>query len=467
MASPLDHIRWNLKDPLSHHRRIVLGFLWVGLFVLTGRLAGAAKEMAIAWRYGVSETVDAYLFVYNLVSLPVSIFFSVLTVVLLPLLAKAKIVNSADLARFRGELLGLTLLIGFILGCLTYFGLPLLMTASWAGLNGALLQQALTMASPLCLLLPVGLVVSLFSSLHMADGYHRNTLLEALPSVVMLAALLMPPNSVPEPLIWGSIIGVALQMAGLVWTLHINGQLNYPVLGFQSNVWKGFGYSFGIMAIGQALMGLIGTVDQFFAAQLGTGAISILGYANRIISLIVSIGAIAISRAILPIFSKMEGEGHYSELLALARHWVKLMFILGTGVIILSWVCAPWIIKLILERGAFTVSNTHEVTDAFRYGLIQIPFYFSSMVLTSLLASQQKYLALSVIGAFNLLIKIFLNIILFPYLKIDGLIASTALMYVFSFSILVVFINEKNQRIFNEIKKHSKLYKSNIRLFKR
>jgi hypothetical protein len=47
----------------------------------SGKLAGAAKEMAIAWRYGVSDTVDAYVFVFNLATWPVSLWFGVLTVV--------------------------------------------------------------------------------------------------------------------------------------------------------------------------------------------------------------------------------------------------------------------------------------------------------------------------------------------------------------------------------------------------
>ena len=60
MSSIANRIRRHLSDPESHHRKIATGFVWVALFVFIGKLAGAAKEMAIAWRYGVSETVDAY-----------------------------------------------------------------------------------------------------------------------------------------------------------------------------------------------------------------------------------------------------------------------------------------------------------------------------------------------------------------------------------------------------------------------
>ena len=58
----------------SSHARILSGFLWVSLFLFLGKATGAAKEMAVAWRYGVSPIVDAYVFVFNLLAWPGGIF---------------------------------------------------------------------------------------------------------------------------------------------------------------------------------------------------------------------------------------------------------------------------------------------------------------------------------------------------------------------------------------------------------
>ena len=43
------------------HQSIIRGMLLVGSFAVLGKLASAAKEIAVAWRYGVSAEVDAYL----------------------------------------------------------------------------------------------------------------------------------------------------------------------------------------------------------------------------------------------------------------------------------------------------------------------------------------------------------------------------------------------------------------------
>lgn len=91
---------------------------WVSLFVFVGKLAGAAKEIAIAYRYGVSAEVDAYLFVLNLIGWPTAVWFSVLVVVLVPLAARIRQDAKGDLPLFRAELLGLAILIGLTLAAL-------------------------------------------------------------------------------------------------------------------------------------------------------------------------------------------------------------------------------------------------------------------------------------------------------------------------------------------------------------
>ena len=89
------------------------------------------------------------------------------------------------------------------------------------------------------------------------------------------------------------------------------------------------------MLAGQALMSFVGIIDQFFAAHLGTGAIATLSYANRILALILGLGATAVGRATLPIFSKAEAQGS-AHGRRLASHWVRLLFLLGVIAMILA-----------------------------------------------------------------------------------------------------------------------------------
>ncbi len=439
MSIICNRIRRHLSNSESNHRRIAVGFLWIAFFVLIGRLAGAAKEMAIAWRFGVSESVDAYVFVVNLIGLPVSIFFSVLSVLLLPLIARVRNENPGDMPRFRRELLGLTLAAGLGLGGLVYVILPVLLNTGMAGFSGAALVQALAMSGPLSLLLPMGVVISLFSVSLMANGHYRNTLLEALPALAILAALLMPPGGLLDSLIWGSVAGFALQLAGLGWSLQRSGDLPLPTLAFQSPAWKGFLRSFSIIAAGQTLMSVTGVIDQFFAAHLGVGAISTLSYANRIVGLILSLGAMAISRSTMPIFSELAGQGKESEVRALTSYWAKLMFVFGLVVMGLAWCFAPWIVELLFQRGAFKSEDTLIVAELMRYLVLQLPFYFSGIIFISLLSAQKKYAAIQWVAISNFSVKVLAIVLLTPVLGIRAIALSTSLMYFASMAMLLVY----------------------------
>jgi len=426
--------RWinRLRNAHPDHHAIARGMVWVALFVLLGSLARAAKEMAIAYRYGVSAEVDAYLFVFNLLSWPVGVWFSVLTVVLVPLAARIRQDASAELPHFRSELLGLTLLLGLALAFLGWLGLPLLLHSSWTGLPQTTLAFAIDMVPMLVLLAPLGVIISLFSAWMLAAGRHANTLLESVPALAILVALLAFPGGGAEPLIWGTLAGFAFHLVSLAVPLTRQGEIEAPRFTRQSPQWTPFWQGFGIMLAGQALMSFIGIVDQFFAAHLGTGAIATLSYANRILALILGMGAMAVSRATLPVFSRALAQGG-KQVHRVATHWVRLLFALGVVAMVVSWWLAPWGVKLLFERGAFTAQDTVIVAEVLRYGLTQLPFYFAGLVFVSYLSSRGLYIWLFWSGVIGLCFKSLGNALFIPVYGIGGIALATAFMYATNF----------------------------------
>lgn len=435
----LDVIWERLRHAHPDHYTIARGMAWVSWFVFLGSIVRVAKEVAIASRYGVGVEVDAYLFVFNLVVWPVGIWFSVLTVVLVPLAARIWQDASVELPRFRAELLGLTLLLGVVLVLLVWLLLPVLLRSSWTGLPEATSIIATNMVPMLALLAPLGLLISLLSTWMLAAGWHANTLLESVPALAVLVTLLAFSGSGAEPLVWGTFAGFALHLVCLATPLVRRGELEGPRFTRQSPQWIPFWQGFGIMLGGQAFMGLTGIIDQFFAAHLGTGAIASLGYANRVLALIVGMGAMAVSRATLPVFSKAQAQGD-EQVYRVAARWVRLLLVLGFATMAVSWGLAPWGIKLLFERGAFTSQDTAIVVELFRYGLPQLPFYFAGIVLVSLLASQGRHGAIAVVAGTNLLVKILAVQGLTAVFGIKGIALATSLMYATTLVLLGVVV---------------------------
>ena len=437
MRSIASRVRRHLDDSESHHRKIAVGVIWVGLFAAIGKMAGAAKEMAIALRYGVSEAVDAYVFIFNLVTWPVSVWFSVLTVVLVPIIARLRHDSPGELLRFRGQLLGLTLIIGLGMGILAWFGLPALLKAGWLGLSDKALTKALQMCGGLTILAPIGTVISFLSAWMLACGRHLNTLFEAIPALIILAALLLPLGLVAEPLLWGTVAGFALHAAALAGPLQKRGELQAPSFGFSSTAWQGFWSGAGIVAVGQALSSLVSVIDQFFAAGLGPGALSTLSYANRCLALLLGMGAMAISRATLPVFSELNARRD-TNVNILALRWVKWMFSLGAVVLVIGWVFSPLMVEVLFERGMFSNDDTRAVSSVLQIALIQTPFYFSSLVLVQYLSSIGSYFSLLLLGGLGLVMKLACAWLLSPIMGWSGLVLSTAFVFAINAAIMAV-----------------------------
>lgn len=436
----LRSLRDRIINAHPDHHAIAKNMAWVVVFLVLGKLIGAAKEMAIAYHYGISVEVDAYLFVCNLLNWPVGIWFSVLTVVLVPLAARIRGDNPSEISAFRSELLGITLLLGSCLVLLAWQGLPILLRSTWVGLSPNTANIAIKLVPPLVLITLIGVLVSLYSAWMMSAGKQANTLLEGVPAMVILVAVTVFSGGL-EPLIWGTLGGVVLQLVCLLVPSIRSGEIEKPRFTVRSDHWSVFWNGFGIMLAGQVLLSFIVVIDQFFAARLGEGSIATLSYANRILALLLSLGATAVARATLPIFSQAESrESGATHLIRVANHWAFFMFVLGVVGVFVGWWLAPWGVRLLFERGAFTADHSDAVTEVLRYGLAQLPFYFSGLVLVSLLSSWQKYKLIAISGGCNLLVKVVANFAFVPFFGIGGIVMANAAMYFVSCILLYRFV---------------------------
>lgn len=185
-------IRKRISNAHPDHHAIARGMAWVALFVFVGKLTSAAKEMTIAYRYGVSDQVDAYLFIFNLINWPVGVWSGILTIVLVPLAARIRQTAPAELPRFRAELFAFTLVLGCDLALLFWFGLPMLLRPSWLGLS-------------------------------------------------ILVTLLILPSDGVEPLVWGTLAGFICHVASLAAPLAWKGEIETPRFTSHSPQWPRFG----------------------------------------------------------------------------------------------------------------------------------------------------------------------------------------------------------------------------------
>ena len=412
----------------------------VAFFLLLGKAAGAAKEMAVAYRYGISDAVDAYQFTMVMANwLPITIV-GALSVVLIPVLVRARREDRPSRARFLGELQGWIIAIGTLLAVAIYVAWPWVLSLAGQGLSGEAQRMSadLTFAfAPAALLT---LMTGISAARLRAHERHINTLLDSVPAVVILVWVLLAAtvNDI-GPLLWGTLVGYFIQSVWLLWLASkADGMWGRPRLGLSAHQWPELVKAAGVMLIGQVAMSFVGPIDQYTAANLGSNANATLGYASRLLALILGVGAASVGRAALPVLADIHARGDHVRGRATALKWSVIMLGAGAGVTLVGWLLAPWGVALLFERGAFTAQDTATVAHVMRWGLLQLPFYFGVLILVQLLASQNRYRIMAAIAIANFAIKAVMNQVLAPIMGPAGIMLATSIMYALSYTCYVV-----------------------------
>jgi peptidoglycan biosynthesis protein MviN/MurJ (putative lipid II flippase) len=419
--------------------RIARSAMRVSLFVLIGKCAGAFKEMAIAYRYGINHLVDAYQLTISLITWLPTTLVAVLAVVLVPAMVKLRASSKEEQARFLGELNGMAVLIGVCFAALLYLGWPFVLDF----MAGNLSEDTRVMSYRMMLgMAPVGvliLTICLHSARLQAHGRHVNTLLECIPAIVLLVFVLVWRDSTSlTPLIYGTTLGYLLQAVTLGVLSHKVDKVRARFsLSLHSSQWPPMYRAVGIFMIGQLIMSFSTPLDQYFVAGLGDGSNATLGYANRVLALVISMGALAISRATLPVLSEIMSGGDQDRARRTALMWAALMFAVGLLVVMMVWPLAPFGVGLLFQRGAFTAADTAAVASLVRWGLVQIPCYFAVLALVQLLASQGRFKAMAIVAIANFVIKAIANFVLVRWFGVAGVLFATGIM---SFSSLGCYL---------------------------
>jgi len=429
----------------SPHWRILKNMFLVSMFLGLGKLAGAGKEVAVAYRYGTSEFADLFGLAQSVVTWLPTVWMAVSVSVLVPLTHK---LSTSQRLLFHRELNACLLIVGALLALLTYWFMPALVRIASPDFAQQHSTEFERLAFVVSLAVPFIVVTSLFNAQLLAVERHSNTLLNGIPSLVLLLTLLaFPYFHNTDALSAGFLMGAIIHVLVLYYLVRSVEFFGKPKFSMQSEGWKGFLDALSIMMFSNFIISIAPIVDQILASKLATGSIATLGYSVRLTALFVGLGATAVSRAILPILSKSDS---YSLRRSITARWFGLLFIGGIIFSLVAWIATPMLVSLMFERGAFTAEDSVRVSNTLRYGLSQIPFYFAGIVLVQYFASQRKYWVLFGSSCVALLVKLLFGWWLAQELGTRGITLSTGIMYVSTFSYLIIMFlrdSETKERV--------------------
>lgn len=415
----------------NYSKQIAHSAILVSVFLIIAKVIGAAKEIAIAYRYGTTSVVDNYSLTFNLANWPITIFTMSAGMIIIPALVQLEREAPEEREAVFQAIMGWS-----ALGSLLLAGGFALMPWVFRDHLGpkfasASFHELRDMTLSLAVMIPGGVMAALLAARLMSGQKFVNTLFEAIPSVVVMISIFIfrDPAQAPFALGIGTSVGFALYAATLLAVQPGPRRELIPNLKGTPSLKKHIGRGILVILAAQMIFSFGGSIlDQLSATRLPAESNAVLGYANRLLMLVITLGATVVGRATLPVLSAARVEGGGAEK-RLAMKWSVALFGVGFVAAGIGYLLAPFGVDLLFHRGAFDASDLAAVVRVLRAGLCQIPFYFSGLIIAQMLASQRRYGAILTCNTLALAAKFIALSLLMKPLGLVGVMLSTSVMY--------------------------------------
>jgi putative peptidoglycan lipid II flippase len=432
---------WNTWQERSVNRRIFAAMATVGGVTVVVKLAAAAKEIVVASQFGTSDELDAFLIAFLLPQFAINLIGGSLNAALIPTYLQVREQEGQGAAQ---RLLSgvMVLSVGFLVG----LSIVLAVTASYVLplVASGFSPEKVAVARSLYYGLLATLVLSGLATTWGAvlNAENRFALPAAAPVATSILTVLVVIGIAKQwgghALVLGTVGGVLIETTVLGWALAREGVSLIPRWSGISPAVKEVLRQYAPMVAAGFLMGGAGVVSQSMAAMLDSGSVSALAYGNKVTSLIIGIGAVAVSRAVLPHFSRMviamDWDGLRHTLLTYSR-WLLIVTLPVTLALIYF---SEAIVAVLFQRGAFTEADTNLVGRVQAMVLLQVPLYMVSMLFVRLISAFKANHLMLWGNVINLCLCVALTYVFMQWFGVVGVALATSVMYIMSCGFLVL-----------------------------
>lgn len=422
----------------------ITSVLSIGILTIFVKMVAALKEIIIAYRYGVSNELDAYLIAYMYGSFMVNILAGSLSAAIVPAYIRIKLDHGLAAGReLISNLTGWSVILFIAAAICLGLASPWLIPLIGSGFDHHTMELTLKMVP---ILVTVVIFFGLSSVWSPVINSHNSFKLPALtpifPSLGIIGfVIICPVNWGGYPLAIGTAIGYFIEMVLLgVWLRHFR-LSPFPTLNISSSL-KDIGVQLLPLMLAAMMSTGMGVVDQSMAAMLENGSVAALNFGYRIVGIVFSFSA-AIWIVALPKFSFIASAKDYDLMERTLKIQIKAILLFTIPLVVALILFSHEVVKILFERGAFTAEDTKIVALIQAYYVIQTPFFISSGLMMRMLSSLNHNRILMWGGAIALGLNVILNILLMRFFNVAGIALSTSLVSVFTFCFLFIVLHLK------------------------
>ena len=355
---------------------------------MTSRVLGVVREQVIAAYFGAGAATDAYNVAFRIPQLLRDLFAEgAMSAAFIPTFTRHLTVSGKDSAWRLGNHVINALII--VTGTLVVLGIvfaePLILLFADDKFTSSPEKLALTVQLARIMLPTLTLIALAAALMGMLNSLHHYFIPALSPAMFNVMTIVCAVTLVPllpafgvEPMVAiaiGTLLGGVAQLA-----------LQYPTLhreGFRYQIdldWRDEGLRRMLTLMGPGAVGMAATqVNVFVNTLLATGtvegAVSWLSYAFRLMYLPIGLFGVSIATATLPRISRQSTQEDFAAVRETVTNGLSLMLMLNVPATVGLMVLAEPIVRVLLERGEFTSSDTLATAAALQFYAVGLVGY--------------------------------------------------------------------------------------------
>ncbi len=419
---------------------------------MTSRVLGVVREQVLAGLFGASDAMDAYKVAFRVPNLLRDLFAEgAMSAAFVPTFARELATNGKPSAFRLGTLVVTALVtITAVLVVAGYvFAGPLvrLFAGDYAAVPGKLELTVQLTRVMLPFLTFVALAAVFMGMLNALHHFFIPALSPAMFNVVTIACALVLVPVMPRlglPAITAIAIGTVL--GGFAqWAVQ------WPLLrreGFRFAPrfdWRDPGLRRVLLLMGPGTIGLAATqinvfVNTLLATREGTGAVSWLDYAFRLMYLPIGLFGVSIATATTPTIARLAAHADQTGVRRTIADGLVLMMMLNVPATVGLAVLAMPIVQLMYERGAFTPRETIATAAALQFYAVGLLGYSVVRITSPAFYALDRSRTPVTVSIITVLANAALNLLLVRSMGYRGLALGTSIAALLNATLLLVLL---------------------------
>lgn len=413
----------NSLQPEKTNRLAILSAGKISIINSFGFFSALLIDVVVVGRFGLSQKTDALFIALTLPQLISSVSLVAINVALVPLFTKMLLAKgSSGQWKLTSNLVNLSLLLFVPVSLLGGFVSPFIVDLLGAGLNQPTKNLAIDLTHILFLMvIPLGAIEVMKATLNAMHSFAYPAATTMIKNMVIFLSILFIPSLDIRVVAIGYVIANFVLLAFLMGSLFFKG-FHYQFSLNLDDKWTQEALRQMYHPLAGAVMGQGNVVvERFLASFLPFGAVSALGYARRVLRAVDNIFLGSVTTAFLPNLSAQSANSEIMKHKSTLTTSIKMLAFISFPITALIIGLSKSIVRLLFERGAFSVDDTQTMTLFLSIYVTSIPAWAIFQALQTAYYSTGDTKRPFLFRATAFVINIILDFFLFFAFKAQGL----------------------------------------------